>query len=453
MNSIDSLLCPVQGARARYIYTPATNALHVDTPQARAAAAALHEHYAPTLHVESLRPECAAPAEPAALVLGLTESCNLRCRYCFYSGSYSTHRVHSPRQLSADVARRAIRQFLQHSPALEKTIGFHGGEPLLRSEEILKLIGFARSLDPATYFTLTTNGVYLTADVFARLLAAAPNLRITVSLDGPREAHDRWRVTVGGTGSQEIILGNLREIRRVHPALYAGALRINCVLAPPYPLAAVHEFFEREEFAGIPIQCSYAEAGELGSGSAEFRLQPSDAARAASEEIQLEQGFLDDVVGGRRPGALAGSLFGEGLERVRAVLDEPPAAAPSLPPNGCCRPGRYKVFVSADARLHICERTDDSFAIGDVDRWIDATRVGEIVSAYAGFWERNCRACWAQRFCGACEASLIHGGAAGDEAACRRLCEGVRRDLARALRHYVLCRERGGVEPTQRRVS
>ena len=44
----------------------------------------------------------------------VTQNCNLRCKYCVYSGSYS-NRVHSNKRMSFETAKSAIDFLYAHS--------------------------------------------------------------------------------------------------------------------------------------------------------------------------------------------------------------------------------------------------------------------------------------------------------------------------------------------------
>ncbi len=70
------------------------------------------------------------------MALQLTQNCNLRCKYCVYSGNYE-NRKHSSLKMNKEIAYRAIDFFVRHSSDSEKLhLGFYGGEPLLEFELI-----------------------------------------------------------------------------------------------------------------------------------------------------------------------------------------------------------------------------------------------------------------------------------------------------------------------------
>ncbi|WP_373468867.1 radical SAM protein [Acidianus infernus] len=57
-----------------------------------------------------------------------------------------------------------------------------------------------------------TNGSLLTRHVFEELKSLGLT-HVQITLDGPKEVHDKRRYFVGGKGSYDIILKNLKEIR------------------------------------------------------------------------------------------------------------------------------------------------------------------------------------------------------------------------------------------------
>jgi hypothetical protein len=72
------------------------------------------------------------------LVLVLTEDCNLRCTYCYYSGAYPLSRNRTSQQLSVENGKKALDMFFaQAAPKIAKNpmrklaINFYGGEPMM----------------------------------------------------------------------------------------------------------------------------------------------------------------------------------------------------------------------------------------------------------------------------------------------------------------------------------
>lgn len=74
------------------------------------------------------------------LILQVTQNCNLRCKYCVYSGTY-INRVHTKKRMSIETAKKAVDFYRKHNGNIETAIiSFYGGEPLLEVELISEII-------------------------------------------------------------------------------------------------------------------------------------------------------------------------------------------------------------------------------------------------------------------------------------------------------------------------
>jgi uncharacterized protein len=138
-----------------------------------------------------------------ALILEVTENCNLRCEYCPYGQFYISPRKHSECGMNWDTARKAIDQFLKQAkvfseqyPDTEYTIAFYGGEPMLEMDIIKKTVEHIKIMSAEKSdcfkFGITTNGTLLTDESIH--FFAEHSFHVTISMDGDREIHDRHRV-------------------------------------------------------------------------------------------------------------------------------------------------------------------------------------------------------------------------------------------------------------------
>ena len=167
------------------------------------------------------------------LTLEVTQSCNLRCRYCAYSGAYSYSRTHSAKHMDIRTARRAIDFFLNRTTkASHHCLGFYGGEPFLRLSFIRECIDYARrranGLD--LLFTVTTNGTLLSDEVISTLIEC--DMSLLVSLDGPAKCHDKNRISREDQGTWNTVVANLKRLKRSDPSYYRRKVGFSGIVAP-----------------------------------------------------------------------------------------------------------------------------------------------------------------------------------------------------------------------------
>ena len=175
------------------------------------------------------------------LTLELTERCNLKCHYCAHT--YNDSRVAEPRDISWPTIQNALEQFARSSDEAEdRAISFWGGEPLRRFDLIARVAATVRTQYPGLKptYSFTTNGTLITGRI-AQFLSAN-QVQLLVSVDGPREIHDRNRTTSTGHGSFDMVMAGLRRLRDTDPE----------VLPAPSPVQLRRDFSGRSG-AGVGI--------------------------------------------------------------------------------------------------------------------------------------------------------------------------------------------------------
>jgi len=143
-----------------------------------------------------------APAAFSSMVKPLGSACNLNCRYCYYLDKAPTiYNDHQP-VMSFEVLEEYIRQYIEGNEVPEVTFVWHGGEPLMAGLEFYKkAVLFQRKHASGKIIvnSLQTNGILLNAD-WARFFHDNRFL-IGISIDGPRDIHDTYRVNKAGRPS------------------------------------------------------------------------------------------------------------------------------------------------------------------------------------------------------------------------------------------------------------
>jgi uncharacterized protein len=143
------------------------------------------------------------------LELLVTTDCNLRCYYCWVDKR--------PERMPLDIARSAVDFLIRESRDCSSVhITLFGGEPLLELGLIRELVPYAEQraseAGKTLSWSLTTNGTQLDDENI--LFAIEHGINYLISLDGVKDAHDRFRVFPGGKGSFERVLDGLKLYSR-----------------------------------------------------------------------------------------------------------------------------------------------------------------------------------------------------------------------------------------------
>ena len=121
--------------------------------------------------------------------------CNLDCKYCFYLEKEKLYPGEKSWRMSEEVLEEYVRQYIHSQPSPEIYFAWQGGEPTLLGVEFFrKVVALQNKLsDGKTIFNaIQTNGTLLD-DEWCEFLVANKFL-VGLSIDGPAELHDKYRV-------------------------------------------------------------------------------------------------------------------------------------------------------------------------------------------------------------------------------------------------------------------
>jgi uncharacterized protein len=386
------------------------------------------------------------------LQLTVSEQCNLRCEYCSYTRGRPGSRLHRDVYMSRETALAAADYFLDRCSATKSpAISFYGGEPLLNFPVIEAVTARVRSHPEGHRIDLTvdTNGLAIDEKIAEFLVREG--FEVQLSLDGPAHLHDRYRKTLAGGGSHARTIAGLQRLLAVDRDFHRK-VSFNVVLAPPYAVEEVVEYFE--DFApyrelGIQeppnatldfVDLSYIDfpqVQEAGAGQATPRQAlVSTLARYHAECAAGRHEQMTPVLRSVLDHDLVGFFH---RSRTRLTSGE-------FFPTGSCQPGLKKLHVRAEGSLLPCERGADRLFIGQISTGIDQNAVEDMYRKLVGAVKDRCRTCWAVRNCSTC---FIHMGVGWDQAADGKVeiaedfCRGARNSAEFILRNYLTLKKAG----------
>ncbi len=379
------------------------------------------------------------------MVLNVTNGCNMRCQYCRTTAA-DPAALRGPRMMSWKTIRKALNYFIDHaSYIIEETnrdlvLGFYGGEPLLEYDNIVRAVVFLRNNHPVLFprfrFSMTTNGTLLTEKMIHFFIKH--KFHLLLSLDGPAELHDRYRKMAGGKNSFDVIEKKLALIRNIDDRYYSEKIGFSIVLSPEFRLTDVIEFFRRNHFSEkrvymfSMVEAKWTDFFEAFDLQAEFHKLRDDEDLLKINYKKNKCAGISDV--------LLNNLFEGNLQDIHGRV--PLMISDDIYPNGICLPGLHKVFVGTDGKFHLCEKTDNSQAIGDLNRGFDVEKVFALIEGYIQMTD-HCRDCWAVRLCKDCYLSaLTEQGYSKEEK--KKSCRRRKIALSNGFKDYVEIMEKNG---------
>ncbi|MGH7991522.1 MAG: radical SAM protein, partial [Limisphaerales bacterium] len=130
----------------------------------------------------------------------VSSTCNLDCTYCYYLSKETLPKGPGAGRMSDETLELFIQQYIQGVTGNEVIFSWQGGEPtLLGIDFFQKVVALEKKhAKPGQKIQndLQTNGTLINEE-WCEFLKANRFL-IGLSIDGPREIHDKYRVTKGG---------------------------------------------------------------------------------------------------------------------------------------------------------------------------------------------------------------------------------------------------------------
>jgi uncharacterized protein len=142
-------------------------------------------------------------------------TCNIDCTYCFFLSKDELY-PNEKHRMSDSTLEEYIRQLLESHRTPSVTVAWQGGEPTLMKLDFFKraveLVEKHRRPGQAVQHTFQTNGILIDDDWC--LFFKEHNFLVGLSVDGPRELHDTYRVDRSKQGTFDKVMKSWRLLRQ-----------------------------------------------------------------------------------------------------------------------------------------------------------------------------------------------------------------------------------------------
>lgn len=255
--------------------------------------------------------------------LHLTNSCNLRCPYCYVNKS--------PRQMDEAVALRAIERLVQMAGDhgyRRLRLKYGGGEPTLNFPVLKAAHRYASSLAPeaglALEAVLLSNGVALNDAMLDFLVRKG--ISLSISLDGGAGAHNRLRTSEKAGSTYEKVVSNVEK------AIGRGLRPHISITVTAFNLDGVEDAVRFALERGLPFNVNFYRGWEAQT------LYLAPEADALIEAVKRLLGLLE-----------------ENIERIHypltGILDRTHFDTPH---TRVCGAGRHYLAVDPEGRIAPC---------------------------------------------------------------------------------------------------
>ncbi len=167
--------------------------------------------------------------------------CNLACKYCYYLEKNNLYQNSHRHLMSDEMLEQFTREYIEAQTMPQVLFTWHGGEPLMRSIDfykkalaLQKKYAHGKQIDNV----IQTNGTLLT-DEWCEFFAQNHWL-VGISIDGPQEYHDHYRVTPDGKPSWEKVMQGISLLKK-HRVEWNAMAVVNAYNAE-HPLEFYHFF-------------------------------------------------------------------------------------------------------------------------------------------------------------------------------------------------------------------
>jgi uncharacterized protein len=332
------------------------------------------------------------------IVLNVTNQCNLSCQYCYEFGEDKVATPEGkPKFMAWETAKSSVDYLFAASQGRKSVhITFFGGETLMNFPLLKQVVAYARTraeaLEVNIDFSLTTNATLLSPTIIEYLAENA--IGVTVSMDGPKEMQDKFRVFSNGRGSYDIIkpkVQNLLANHRTRPI----AARVT-MTSGAMDVKKIYQHLKHElgfyEVGFAPVTTSPDRLYSINEPGMDSVLE---------QFSELADEYLEFALRGEHHGF---SNVSDTLSELHQGVNK------SLP----CGAGLGMVGVGPSGDIAPCHRFVDSdqHVLGNVTTGIDKEKQNDFLNRGNIDTKYDCHECWARPLCaGGChhEAFVRYG--------------------------------------------
>lgn len=329
------------------------------------------------------------------IILELTNSCNMRCKYCTFNNCYQDSPSYSSDRMSLDNVKKSIDFLFNNSSNNNlKVVSFFGGEPLLCYNMICSAIKYVKEKYKYNNikYNITSNLTLLDDEMLEMFVKN--KVYITASLDGPKDINDYNRVLLNGEGSFDIVFEKLMRIKKDYPDYYLTHTNVSAVLPSMKAFERVAPFFEE-----LGLEVFFSDMVHGSTYPIDEYINFIDKKRTDYSFDEIKSIYFENLSNNVKIKAFSSFFkYNEAFKLNHQNNDK------YCFPSGPCLPGLTRTFIQSDGTIYPCEKVNNGksyYSIGDIVNGFDYTKLTKLINMYRRIGNR-CASCWAINKCKKC---------------------------------------------------
>lgn len=176
--------------------------------------------------------------------LRVSARCNLDCSYCYVFKHRDQSWMKYPAVISKEnviLFSKRLKEYVLDNDLKTIYVIFHGGEPLFIGKSLLfeymRIIKEELNGISVIEFSIQTNGTLINQSFIDR--CALNEVKISISIDGPKKIHDECRRFSTGKGSFDHVLQGIKHAQ-TYPHIFQGVIGVINPFSEPNDLLAFY---------------------------------------------------------------------------------------------------------------------------------------------------------------------------------------------------------------------
>ncbi len=327
---------------------------------------------------------------PAFFMISLTNTCNMRCKYCFNHFNSDNAAVISIEKLGEIIDY--IVDYYRQNKAEHISIQAWGGEPLLCMEHLEYM--YHRLTESGIRYTicLETNGSLITNEIAAKLKAM--NIQVGISIDGYEQIQNEQRPLYGNVESFKKVTEGMKFLNTYYDHKF-GSITVVTKLVLEHLEEIIDYFVKELQLRSIKFNIA--------------RLPENNEMALSLDEIE---DFATRLVDKMSELSLQGYTTTEGtiVDRLKTLLLR---STDNICHSHGCQGGRRMISFDVNGNIFPCEMTDyPEECLGNISNDKDLVKLISQRQGKGYFAPKNlssCENCPFLYFCqGGCTTSIIY---------------------------------------------